>query len=637
MICAILLLFLIFYSKKADKVEAYIYAVITWTLLMFGITEIMSVFRAVTMGGLWLAWGIPDVILFIICLQGHMFKCKIIKVTEIPKSVICIVLFLAGVLFLAVKTIPYNWDSMTYHLGRIVHWHQNRSVSHYATGSSRQVACPVLSEFINLNVYTMLNGNDCFLNLLQCFSYFTNGWLVYHITRKLGAGFKYCILACILFFSMPIAFAEALTTQTDNFSAMYALMVVYLLLDFCNVKKNLVYNRASAVKVIVMGFGVSFSYLAKPSVGIGLVFFALWLLIVSVLRRDSVMVILKLIVTAVPGMIIVMIPESYRNLLTFHALIASGASSGQLIGSLHERYVAVNFIKNFSFNMPCVWLHDSSLLIEQYVRRFANWLGIDISNVAISGSGRPYVVYAAQTYGHDTAVNPVIVWLFLVTVVMLLMMCYRVRRAQLVSVKAGYYLSSAIAFLAFCTVLKWSPWRSRYMIVYLALLCPAIVLVIEWFVGNLRQRTAIESGLIGIIIFCILTDVIGMFCYHGKIAFAQYDERAEGYFAARAYSYQTYQDIAEFVNDKNYLDIGLLVGGDAYEYAVWKMIDTYDRIEHVNVEDGTRIYEDMEFVPDVILVMDRKISDDSIECHGYKYEMIKQCDDYTGIYEKIQP
>ena len=77
-------------------------------------------------------------------------------------------------------------------------------------------------------------------------------------------------MASALFLSMPIAFGEALTTQTDNISAMYALGVIFLLLDFCDVKEKLVYNRHSALQVIMLGFCVSFAYLAKPSVGIGI-------------------------------------------------------------------------------------------------------------------------------------------------------------------------------------------------------------------------------------------------------------------------------------------------------------------------------------------------------------------------------
>lgn len=635
MICAILLLSLIFCSKKTEKVEAYVYAIITWTLLMFGITEILSVFHAITIGSLWLTWGVLDVILFIICLKGHMLKWKMLNLREIPKSIICITIFLVGVLFLAVKTIPYNWDSMTYHLGRIAHWHQNQSVSHYATNILRQVSSPVLSEFINLNIYTMLNGNDYFFNLLQCFSYFTNGWLIYHITRKLGCASKYCLMACILFFSMPIAFAEALTTQNDNFSTMYALMVVYLLLDFCDVKKKLAYNKVSALKTIMMGLAASFGYLVKPTFGVGLVFFALWLLIVSILRKDSILVIFKLVITAMPGMIAVLIPELYRNTSTFHVLAEANVSSSAFIGSFHERYLVVNFLKNFTFNMPSIWLHDSSSLISKCVLWVANWLDIDIDNPAIGSRG--FMVHEAQTYGHDTAVNPIIVWLFIITIVMLLLRCYRLKREQVVSVKAGYYLSSAVGFLAFCMLLRWTPYRSRYMIFYLALLCPAIVLVTEWFTRNLKEGAAIENGLVGIVAFCILIDVAGMVCYHGRIAFREYDDSVEGYFAVRTNNYQAYKDMSEFVNENNYHKIGLILSEDTYEYPIWKMIDQYDRIEHVKVENNTSIYEDIEFVPDVIFVINIVIDEDSMKYHGYEYKLTRQCDDYTRIYEKIQP
>lgn len=152
MICAIVLLFLIFNSRVSVKVEAYIYAIITWTLFMFGITESLSVFHAITSGCLWAAWGILDAILLLICLKGGMFKRKSIRISEIPKSIICIIVFLIGVLFLALKTVPYNWDSMTYQLGRVVHWHQNRSVAHYATNISRQVATPMLGNFVILHI-----------------------------------------------------------------------------------------------------------------------------------------------------------------------------------------------------------------------------------------------------------------------------------------------------------------------------------------------------------------------------------------------------------------------------------------------------------------------------------------------------
>ena len=295
MISAIVLLYFVINSRTSAKAEAYVYSIITWTLYMFGTTEILSAFYVLTTGSLWLVWGTLDAVLLAICLKGHMFSQKSVKMEKPDKILVYIAVFLAGVLFLALKTVPYNWDSMTYHLGRIVHWYQNRSVAHYATHIKRQVANPVLGNFVVLNIYAMLNGSDRILNLLQFFSYVTNGWLVYHIARKLGCSYKYALLACILYYSTPIAFAEALTTQVDNFSTMYALCFVFLLLDFMHMEEKLAWNKISVVKVIMLGLCIVFGYLAKPSVGVALLVFALWLLIVSIIRRDALIVVLKLI------------------------------------------------------------------------------------------------------------------------------------------------------------------------------------------------------------------------------------------------------------------------------------------------------------------------------------------------------
>lgn len=639
MICAIVLLYFVLKSRTAVKAEAYVYSIITWTLFMFGITEILSAFYALTTGSLWLVWGTLDVVLLIICLKKKLLSPKLMRMDKAYKSIAYIAIFLAGVFFLAVKTIPYNWDSMTYHLGRIVHWYQNQSVAHYATNISRQVANPVLGAFVNLNVYTMLRCSDRLINLLQYFSYVTNGWLVYHIARKLRCSYKYAVLSCILFYSAPIAFAEALTTQVDNFSALYALCYVYLLLDFMHIEEQLSWNKESAVKVIMLGLCIAFGYLAKPSVGVAMLVYALWLLVISVLRRDSFLVILKLIITTIPGMIAVLAPEFLRNLQTFRAISAPSAGTSQLIGSLHEKYLIVNFLKNFTFNMPTIWIYDSSFLIWKYVMRFARWLEIDIDNPAISQGGVEFSVPNVRAYHHDTATNPVIVWLLIMSAIMLLVMIRRLRIRQLKTIKAGYYLASVFSFILFCTILKWEHFGSRYMITYLALLCPAIVVVIEWFMKNLWKGAKAEYGLLCIIGFCLSVEIIGMVCYHGRVAFGNYEERAEGYFVSRNIAYEPYLSIADYIEQNGFLEIGLIINEVQYEYPLWKMIEHYDRIEHVNVSNDTGIYEDWEYIPEVLIVLEGLGDDGSIVCHGYEYKLSWKApaDENVQVYVRVQP
>lgn len=88
-------------------------------------------------------------------------------------AIMCIV-----VLYMAFRTVPYNWDSMTYHLTRIVHWVQNGSVAHYACHDISQISGPPLAEFVNLHVYVLSGNTDYLVNLLQAASYIISGILV---------------------------------------------------------------------------------------------------------------------------------------------------------------------------------------------------------------------------------------------------------------------------------------------------------------------------------------------------------------------------------------------------------------------------------------------------------------------------
>src|SRR5262249_13186492 len=64
---------------------------------------------------------------------------------------------------------PNNWDSMTYHLSRVEHWTQNKSIAYYPTNIPRQLHQNPGAEFVLLHL-RLLSGSDRLFNLLQLFS-----------------------------------------------------------------------------------------------------------------------------------------------------------------------------------------------------------------------------------------------------------------------------------------------------------------------------------------------------------------------------------------------------------------------------------------------------------------------------------
>ena len=367
-------------------------------------------------------------------------------------------------LFCAVKTVPYNYDSMTYHLPRIYHWLQNRSISYYATGIDRQVANPVLSEYINLNVCGIWGGSDRLVNVLQCCSYLTDGIIVFHIAKKLRCSEKYCTMAAILFYTMPIAIAEAFTTQVDTFSSMFMLGFIYVILDLIDTSEKMIFDESTWNKVIILAFSIALGYLSKPSVCIVMVFFALWLLFVVITRKDSFVVIGTYIVVALLIVAAMLLPTCYRNVCTFGAILAPVTGEARLVGTMNWRYLIINFLKNFVLNMSTNWIANTNYYLENGVRLLAKLLKVDIDNIAIAGAGRQYFMISPQNYNHDFAINPVMIYLFIVSIVLFVV---NNRKKRLEETPNIFYIVSSLSFLSFCIIARWEPYTSRYMKVFL--------------------------------------------------------------------------------------------------------------------------------------------------------------------------
>lgn len=115
---------------------------------------------------------------------------------------------------LAVAVAPSNWDSMTYHLGRVAFWLQYDSALHYDNGTIRQLASGVNGEF--LQAWTILvTGTDRFAALVQWLALGGLGAAIFVAARLLGARRPAALFAAALFAILPQPVLQASTTQND--------------------------------------------------------------------------------------------------------------------------------------------------------------------------------------------------------------------------------------------------------------------------------------------------------------------------------------------------------------------------------------------------------------------------------------
>ncbi len=607
----------IYVYKKRKNIEdacigTYMEACCLWMLFLFAVTEALSVGHALRFRFLFAVWGAFDVLLlFLLAMQARRMGIAVKSalqnvramgrrgwraVREAPYDVILLIIGLV-VLSLSLITTPHNWDSMTYHLPRIAYWAQNRSVAHYATNCIRQVSSPVLAEFVNLHVYILCRGHDWLFNLLQGMSYITCAVMVGTIAGRLSCGRVCRFLAMLLFMTMPIAYAEALTTQVDNFAAVWLLFFVYRLLDYVDVKKSMRFDKITVCRVGAMGLCVAWGYLAKPSVCVGMVFFAVWLLIVCIRRKDRLRDLAGIFFSALPFVALPLVPEILRNFRSFGAYASPSAGAAQLVGTLQPSYLFVNMIKNLSFNLPTRFVKNGHEIFTVFAEKAAAFLDVELNAASISENGRAYMLHEAGNYGYDTAVNPMALWLFLFCVLWAVL---GFGRNKWQGCCRGYFAAASVSFAAFCMVLRWEPYVSRYMIGYLALLCPMTAAGIQMGTGGKRGRL-FRRGIVGMISLLCVLGAVSLSMYHFDVWKGLARTRPYGYFAARYDEMAVYFPMADQIKSKQYDEVGLhLLKADDFEYPFWEMLDGC-RLEHVLVNNGTAVYADENFVPDCII------------------------------------
>lgn len=634
MLCAFILLILIQNKFNKDKMVIYIRAMVFWTTYAYIITEFLSFFNILTKICIQFGWILLDTFLLVICIK---LKIKIKWTLQNFRKYFSVnylqnyVLVLLGIIsiFLAIKTVPYTWDSMSYHLARIAYWRQNQSVAHYATNVVRQVTSPVLAEFINLHIYINMNGNDLFMNVLQSVSYITNAVIVYKIAYKLGCRKKLCFLAAFLFMTMPIAFGESLTTQVDQFASMWTLSFVYILLDYLQIEKKIIWNYQTIIDVFCLSVMIALSYLAKPSVMFAIFLMALWLLIICFARKDSIIVLVKLFVFSLITIFVFLCPEVFRNLCTFHAISDPIAGARQLIGCKRPTYIFVNFLKNFVWNMPNIYWKKSTEYLTKFVNIIANIINVDINDASISEDGREFIMNLAQDYGSDTAINPIIV---LVMSLCGIWIIFKIRKINLKQTAEIYSIVVISAFLIFCSLVRWESFVARYMLGYLALLCPMISIQIQDWGSSLRSK-GLYYAFFGIIIFCSVTETINMISYHYEICEERGEENKEfGYFHWRNYGvYSAYVKMEKEIEKNGYKNIGIITSEVAYDYPMFKLLEKHvSVIKHINVKNATNKYEDPYYQPECIIVLDSR-EQEPINYHGIMYDKVLQIDEYISI------
>src|SRR2546425_12653070 len=140
-------------SLSVSLRECFLFIAILWGVSVTIITEILSAFSLITFGWLVVFWCVVLLgsTFFVISLMKRQ---RLVVLSPSPRLPFRAVPFLSGLVLIVALTgvtafvsPPNTYDSMTYHMSRVVHWIQDRNVSFYPTHITRQIYMNPWAEF----------------------------------------------------------------------------------------------------------------------------------------------------------------------------------------------------------------------------------------------------------------------------------------------------------------------------------------------------------------------------------------------------------------------------------------------------------------------------------------------------------
>ncbi len=152
--------------------RSFLSASVLWGFTLTAVTEALSIFKLLTFSWLLVCWTVATFIsaLFYYFVSPSNTVRAAVKIPLFLKFLLSSI-FTIAILTCLIASVaaPNNLDSLAYHMSRVVHWIQNKSVEHYPTHILRQIELNPWAEFAIMHLQ-ILSGSDYLANLVQWFS-----------------------------------------------------------------------------------------------------------------------------------------------------------------------------------------------------------------------------------------------------------------------------------------------------------------------------------------------------------------------------------------------------------------------------------------------------------------------------------
>ncbi len=480
---------------------------------------------------------------------------------------------------IALVAAPNNWDSMVYHLSRVMHWLQNQSLAFYPTHILRQLYLNPWTEYVHANLYA-LSGGDRFLNLVQWFSGVGVMLGVSLLARQMGAGRTGQILAAVFAGSLPMTVLQMTSTQNDLSAAFWLVCVAVFALEDL--------RAPSRPAQIGLGLSLGLAVLTKSTVYL----FAFPIMVVYAVRRwqHSRTAFLRPLIIIAALALLLNLPHYARNFAAFGSPLGP-AEETRLYRN--ERFGVDVLVSNLSRNLALHFVSFSPFneALEGAVVGLHKWLNIDLNDPQTTWQDHRFTL-TRFVVNEDFTGAPLHLIALLFTLITL-----GVRRKSLPSGEVWIHAAILLAgLLIFSGFLRWQLWHARLHL-------PLLVLSAAIF-GLLPQVfSARFSRWLGIL---LLLSTLPVFYFNQNKPLVQDWNifnlpRREVMIIRKNLVVPYIEGVNFLIDEQRCTQLGLYLPDEEWEYPVWELYRAAEagpfRIEHVAVHNRSASLPHRPFEP----------------------------------------
>ncbi|BCL35410.1 ArnT family glycosyltransferase [Nostoc sp. MS1] len=566
----------IFHNPERDWRSSVLSAAVSWGIILTLTTEILSIFRLITFGWVLALWLLINFTLGWVYYRLIKLGKRSLHLPTIPQITPISLVLLAGVAFIvttvtiiAIVAPPNNWDSMTYHMARVVHWIQNRSLAHYPTYYSAQLVHPPFAEIAILHLQ-ILSGGDRFANLVQVFSMIGSIIGASLIAKQLGADKRGQIFATVFCATLPMGILQSSSTQNDYVVCFWLVCLAHFVL------LTLPYKNPPTHLVLSIGASCGLAIFTKSSGYIFAFPFMVWLFVWYINQMRWKMWKPAVIVAAI--FFSLNIGHYLRNFDLYGNPIATAEYSVEYKIEIYSLPTFIsNIIRNLSLHNDIVrhlglqgFITPFTGVLTKLVKIIHGFLGVNMTDSRITHPPNSYNGVPGLSFDENVAGNPLHLLLILIAIAIFIFYGKLRNNKKLLA----YIVAVTAGFLLLCWMLKLQPYQSRHHL--------SLFVLSGAFVGTVLCNIWNRYLITFLAVILLVTSM--QFVFNNKyrpIAATNNifnTSRNELYFTNRPQLIKPFFEATEFIKTTTCADVGLSLGAEKtpsaqyWEYPIWILL-----------------------------------------------------------------